>query len=118
MPRAANELRDTVARYLSHELSLGDLESWLIPATWEVEDYAVVELVRQIKLPLAEYLAGHRSEEDLRTRLESILVHYVVAMDGEAPELQVATDSVSGVIPTDVVVTFESADIGFQVAYA
>lgn len=70
-----SRVRSELVRYLNGRGSLEDFYAWLIPATWDIDDCApkgLRHLVYGIKLYLAEYSRGHRSDEDLRSRLASL----------------------------------------------
>jgi hypothetical protein len=71
-----SSIRLRLLRYLDGTDSLRMFRQWFVPSTWNVEEWAsprLQELVYSIKLLLAEYTSGHRSEEDLRARLSDLL---------------------------------------------
>ena len=65
------EIRRRVAAYLSGESTLGDLQAWLVPATWDLneEEGSAAALRGAIELALAEYTSRHRSVEELQEML-------------------------------------------------
>lgn len=69
-----HHIREALARYLSGEVFLKELQEWFIPRAWEVlaESGPAADLVAEIELLLAEYTSGQRSESDLR---EAFKVH-------------------------------------------
>jgi hypothetical protein len=65
-----------VRRYLSGEISLQELEDWLVPATWDVHrsgNARAEQLASDILLHLAEHSDGWLSEAELRCRLRDIV---------------------------------------------
>jgi len=76
-------LLTNLARYIRGSMSLDAFEQWLIPATWDVEKVgnpALIDLVSQIKLRLAEFSNGHWTEKELREQLLKLV--------GESPVLR------------------------------
>ena len=76
-------LLTNLARYIRGSMSLDAFEQWLIPATWDVEkvgNTALIDLVSQIKLRLAEFSNGHWTEKELREQLLKLV--------GESPVLR------------------------------
>jgi hypothetical protein len=110
MSTAAREIREAVARYLSGVQSLAELESWIVPATWQPDDPEALGLAKPIKLLLAEYLAGHRHESEVRAGLESIV-------NPHAGHVEAVADSASMTQEADLVMTIGPVDIRAQVAY-
>src|SRR6266705_3914444 len=71
------ELRDRVARFISGSMSLNDFEDWFVASSWNVHQQADVEvqrLVGAIELALAEYSNDHRTEGEVRTLLQSLVL--------------------------------------------
>ncbi len=62
--------------YLLDEISLAELEEWLVSESWDVHkhrDQGVQDLVYGIELLLAEHSSGHRTEEELREEFRKLL---------------------------------------------
>lgn len=75
VPLLENQIRDWILRYLAREISLQDLEQWLVPATWDVDeqrDPAIAELAFTTQLLLAERAKGHLSEAALDAEFRRI----------------------------------------------
>lgn len=65
-----------LAKYLSREISLFQFREWFDVETWELDmqpDTPLGQTVGEIELRLAEFTNGHRTEDDLRHHLESLL---------------------------------------------
>jgi hypothetical protein len=62
------ELRLWIARYLAGEVSLGEFRHWLLPHAWILGEPGEPDsrLIRRTELWLAEYMNGHRTEDELR----------------------------------------------------
>lgn len=70
------DVQRCLATYLSGELSLSQFRDWFDAETWNLDmkpDTALGEIVGEIELRLAEFTNGHRTEDDLRYHLESLL---------------------------------------------
>jgi hypothetical protein len=63
-----HHIREALARYVSGEIFLKELQAWFIPRAWEIltEGGASTDLIAEIELLLAEYTSGQRTETDLR----------------------------------------------------
>ena len=63
-----HHIREAVARYVSGEIFLKELQEWFIPRAWELltEGGPAADLAAEIELLLAEYTSGQRTEHDLR----------------------------------------------------
>lgn len=69
------EIREHVTSYLAGEFSLRELEEWLVPATWDVDDEdATAALAYDVQLALAEHARGHWTEPELRGRLRRLVL--------------------------------------------
>jgi hypothetical protein len=68
---AEHHIRENVARYLAHQISLDDFQIWFVPRAWEVLETGApaAALASQIELLLAEYTNGDRTENELRDAL-------------------------------------------------
>jgi hypothetical protein len=69
---AENQIRERVARYLVGEISLDELEDWLVERSWNMHrdsDEAAQKLAAAIELRLAEHSSGHLSDDGLRKEL-------------------------------------------------
>jgi hypothetical protein len=72
----ADDIRERLIIYLAGNLSLLDLQEWLVGATWNVEasgDPAAVNLTYDTKLALAEHSRGDISLDELRRRLRELV---------------------------------------------
>lgn len=66
------EIRQRIVEYLSDETSLEDFESWLVPATWDVNsqrDAGAADLAYATQLLLAERAKGHVDDAALHEQL-------------------------------------------------
>jgi hypothetical protein len=69
-------LRERLAAYLAAEMKLDEFKSWLVTATWEIDQAqpsSGIRFANEIKLVLAEHSGGYRSDEELRDGLVEIL---------------------------------------------
>lgn len=85
----AAEVREKLAALANHELSLGDFEGWLGPASWNMHadsSAEAIDLVSSIHLLLSEYDHGDVDESELRQHLLSLLddVFVVIRIDATA----------------------------------
>jgi len=90
----ANAIRDKVISYLSGEISLDELEDWVVTRTWDVDktgDWEGADLAHGIELLLAEYTNGHRSEEELREQFHAMLSTIHVSTGGSPYEPRIIT---------------------------
>jgi hypothetical protein len=74
VPKVETEIRDWIVRYLAHEVSLEDFESWLVPATWDVDarkEPGAADLAYATQLLLAERARGHVDDSMLNDRLKA-----------------------------------------------
>ncbi len=65
-----------LANYLNSEISLSQFRDWFDTETWDLDmqpDTSLGQMVGEIELRLAEFTSGHRTEDDLRYHLESLL---------------------------------------------
>jgi hypothetical protein len=71
----AQELRDQLSRLLSGQASLEDFEDWFLPTTWDLsvdEDPDAYYLAGEVRLCLAEYDRGDRTEHEVEVILYEI----------------------------------------------
>ncbi len=76
-------IREQLAKYLSHEISLRDFKDWFFSSTWDVDrigDPVLTDLVYDIKLDLAEFSHGDWTEEELHDLLRSYLEKQVIGI--------------------------------------
>jgi hypothetical protein len=69
------EIRSNLVRFLSKEMSLDQLEDWLVQRSWNMHKDSGEEarkLASAIELRLAEYSSGHLDESGLRDELRSL----------------------------------------------
>jgi hypothetical protein len=72
----SHAIREHIIAYLEGGETLLDLHSWLVGATWDIEDRdepKAVDLTYEIKLALAEHGRGDISAADLRERLRDLV---------------------------------------------
>jgi hypothetical protein len=65
-----------LAQFLSGENSLSQFRDWFDAETWDLDmepGTPLGQIVGEIELRLAEFTNGHRTEDDLRYHLESLL---------------------------------------------
>jgi len=95
------EVRDMIARYISSEISLEELEDWLIRHLPELaadpnsDDAA---LAGAVELCLAEYSDGIRTEEEIRRYLRDALDDHntvVVSFPDEITKIWISSSSSS-----------------------
>ena len=71
----AQEVRERLGQYLAGEIPLRTFEDWFVPITWQPEvdtDPAVMDLLSEIELCLAEYSNRHWTEAELREHLRPL----------------------------------------------
>jgi len=65
-----------LADYLGSKISLPQFRDWFDAETWDLDlhtNMPLGQVVGEIELRLAEFTNGHRTEDDLRYHLESLL---------------------------------------------
>lgn len=65
-----------MTQYLSGGIPLSQFRDWFDAETWHLDmepDAPLGQIVGEIELRLAEFTNGHRTEDDLRYHLESLL---------------------------------------------
>src|SRR5262245_20142332 len=70
------EIRGQIARYLSGAIDARVLYDWLVPATWEIERRAsvdVADFARTVHLLLEEFASEGWSESELQSRLRGLI---------------------------------------------
>jgi hypothetical protein len=70
------DVQHHLAKYLISEISLSQFRDWFDAETWDSDlqsDTPLGQMVGEIELRLAEFTNGHRTENDLRYHLESLL---------------------------------------------
>lgn len=89
------ELRDRIALYISGDISLHELEDWLVPnlpALIQDPVSAEADLVAAIELCLAEYSAGFRDEDYVRNYLrEALLKHNTISFTYPSNQVTIVT---------------------------
>ena len=81
------EIRSCLAEYVTGQATFEEFNDWFAPILWEVEDRgepAATDLAYRIEGAVAEYSAGHLTEEDLRREMESIVLHNNTATSASA----------------------------------
>jgi hypothetical protein len=77
------ELREKILHYINKDITLEDLEDWLIPKLpiyIKSPDSTDSDIISALELGLAELSNGIRSEEELRTYLKECLQHVIVSL--------------------------------------
>ena len=77
MTTIERELRHRAADYVSGRSTLSELEIWLGPVAWSLDETAdkhFRELVNALELRIAEYTSGAWSDEQIRELIENIAV--------------------------------------------
>ena len=73
-----DQIYHKIADYILEEITLKELEDWLIPATWNLHqesDRQVVDLANEVVLLLMEYSNDHRMESEIRDILREKVTH-------------------------------------------
>ena len=73
-----DQIYHKIADYILEEITLKELEDWLIPATWNLHqesDRQVVDLANEVVLLLMEYSNEHRTESEIREILREKVTH-------------------------------------------
>jgi hypothetical protein len=71
MAVSEHDIREAVARYVSGQTPLNDVQIWFVPRAWEVLETSApaAAVAAAIELFLAEFSGGDLSEGDLREAL-------------------------------------------------
>ena len=75
------QIREQLARYLHKEISLDQLEDWLVQRSWNMHldsGESAQHLASAIELRFAEYSSGHLDELALRNELVPFVTKYSV----------------------------------------
>ncbi|MBI4507981.1 MAG: hypothetical protein HY691_20840 [Chloroflexi bacterium] len=70
------QIRAYVARYLSGDLTLRELQEWLAPVSWNIHragNQTAMDLAYDIELSLAEYTNGDWTEDELKDLLRPLV---------------------------------------------
>jgi hypothetical protein len=83
MAVAEHHIRESVARYLSDQMSLLDFQTWFVPRAWEILETGTpaAAVAAQLELLLAEFTSGDLTEDELR---EAFTPYGSVAMLGQS----------------------------------
>ena len=76
---AEYQIRQHLARYLQHEMSLDHFEDWLVQRSWNMHRDSAESaqaMVSAIELRLAEHSSGHLDEKQLREELLPLVTTY------------------------------------------
>lgn len=74
--KTTSELYEKAIQYLNNEISLAELENWLVPRLGEVLALPTgleLDLAGEIELGLSEMSGGHLKEDDFKTELLRLL---------------------------------------------
>jgi len=104
---SGNAIRERLISYLLGEISLAELEEWVVSETWNVHqtgDQSTQDLVFSVELLLAEHSSGHRTEEELREEFRKLLstVHMQASL---GPGQAIFTTGSSSTVTRDESVT-------------
>ena len=69
------EIQNTVAEYLAERIKLGDLQDWLAPHAWAINDdtdQLVSGLIYSVELKIYEYDAGHLPRDAFVSELKEL----------------------------------------------
>lgn len=73
---AVQDIQKVVIEYLAGAITLGDLQDWLAPHAWEIDDdtdQLVSGLIYSIELRVSEYDAGHLPLGDFISELKKFV---------------------------------------------
>lgn len=73
-----DQIYHKIADYILEEITLKELEDWLIPATWNLHqesDRQVVDLANEVVLLLMEYSNDHRTKSEIKDILREKVTH-------------------------------------------
>ena len=94
---SADRIWDRMARYLTGEVALRQLQEWIDPVDWAVEasgDEVAIDLSHGLSLLLAEFSSGQLPEEQLRGEIRGLVaLRYMRVVQG--PESVSRTSSAS-----------------------
>jgi len=117
-------IREQLAEYLAHEISLHVFEDWFFAETWDVDEtdnQTLANLVYGIKLRLAEFSHGDWTEPELRSLLHSISERYVIvennAMLDSQLQVQHGSSSTNCQIQLPVIYSGRHVDIVSSTEY-
>jgi hypothetical protein len=71
-----SQMREWIVRYLAREVALQDLEAWLVPASWDIDeedDPGSAEVAYTAQLLLAERAHDHLSQTALDEHLRQLV---------------------------------------------
>jgi hypothetical protein len=98
---AEYQVRQWLIRYLSCEVSLDQLEDWLVKRSWNMHldsDMGAQKLASAVELRLAEHSSGHLSEPELREELRSFANTYVTQLHFGNPLPDITDEGPNNVI--------------------
>lgn len=73
---AVQDIQKVIIEYLTGVITLGDLQDWLAPHAWEIDDdtdQLVSDLIYSIELRISEYDAGHLPLDDFISELKKLV---------------------------------------------
>lgn len=83
MSEIANQIRGQLDRYLRNTITVEALNREIVPLTWNIRSYHDREaesLAYAVELLLAEFSAGHRTEDEFRRHLQPLMAGYEVTI--------------------------------------
>ena len=78
-PIVVRDIQVIIEKYITGHVTLGDLQDWLAPHTWELGNDAITtvckvsRMIYSLQLLIAEYDAGHLMRPDFLRELKRIL---------------------------------------------
>jgi hypothetical protein len=111
------KIRQQLADYLAGNISLRQFEDWFFAETWDIEEaanQALMNLVYEIKLRLAEFSHGDWTEVELRSMLHSILEKHVIAVGNTSSpyQPQVSYGTTSKNYPMSMPIVYSGQHVG------
>jgi len=110
-PNLESQIRGKLADFVTGSLALDELQEWLAPLVWDIEDEGDQEccdLIYAAELALAEYSAGHLSERDFVSAIESLVLYQPSSSTSDSSN-QVSGDPAARRLLDDTQYAVESA---------
>ncbi len=90
---STSEMQNQLRRFRAGQISLDDLNEWLVDATWEIDpndQTGARQLFGAVELAMAEHSNGHLDDSEFLQRLDGLLGVQTVVLGAEP---QVTTGS-------------------------